>query len=91
MSLFPAVVPEGTLLYHGDCRAEPPEWVDWMAFEIAHAEMFSLGLCRPIPNPDDRRHVSILELQLEEGGKTPDRTRPIIRPDGFKYTKPIDP
>jgi hypothetical protein len=78
MSLFPAVVPEGTLLYHGDCRAEPPEWVDWMAFEIAHAEMFSLGFCRPIPNPDDRRHVSILELQLEEGGKTPHRPRPII-------------
>jgi hypothetical protein len=41
MSFFPAIVPEGTLLYHGDCTPERPIGPEWLAFEIQHAEIFA--------------------------------------------------
>lgn len=43
VSFFPATVPEGTLLYHGSESAEAIESLEWLAFEITHAEMFARG------------------------------------------------
>ncbi|RDA87062.1 hypothetical protein CP532_3251 [Ophiocordyceps camponoti-leonardi (nom. inval.)] len=44
-SFFSAVVPAGTLLYHGSTRDEfPPEGVDWLAFEVEHAQQFATPL-----------------------------------------------
>jgi len=43
MSFFPAIVPEGTLLYHGSWDAEPVTGFEWLAFEIQHAELFAQG------------------------------------------------
>jgi hypothetical protein len=41
MSFFPATVPEGTLLYHGTHKKEPVTGMEWLAFEIEHAEAFA--------------------------------------------------
>ncbi|KAJ8061319.1 hypothetical protein OCU04_010382 [Sclerotinia nivalis] len=41
MSFFPAVVPKGTLFYHGTHTPEPVEGMEWLAFEIEHAEVFA--------------------------------------------------
>ncbi|KAI0844863.1 hypothetical protein F5Y00DRAFT_247867 [Daldinia vernicosa] len=47
MSLFPAVIPEGVLLYHGTNTKEVPKGFEWLAFEIEHAESFAR--CRGPP------------------------------------------
>jgi hypothetical protein len=43
MSMFPATVPEGTLLYHGTKLhgREVPVGLEWLAFELEHAENFA--------------------------------------------------
>ncbi|KAI2631061.1 hypothetical protein GGR54DRAFT_183421 [Hypoxylon sp. NC1633] len=46
MSLFPAVIPEGVLLYHGTRDREVPKSYEWLAFEIEHAEIFAHGFRR---------------------------------------------
>jgi hypothetical protein len=38
MSFFPAYVPKGTLLYHGFSVPERVTGMEWLAFEIQHAE-----------------------------------------------------
>ncbi|UNI22502.1 hypothetical protein JDV02_008388 [Purpureocillium takamizusanense] len=38
---FPAVVPRGTLLYHGAASPDPPRGPEWLAFEMEHAELFA--------------------------------------------------
>ena len=40
---FPAVIPEGTVLYHGSRLTKPPTDVQWLAFEIEHAETFAIS------------------------------------------------
>lgn len=46
MSFFPAYVPEGTVFYHGAPRGERVEAMEWLAFEIQHAEMFPIDIRR---------------------------------------------
>ncbi|KAI1002068.1 hypothetical protein K3495_g6134 [Podosphaera aphanis] len=41
MSYFPLTVPANTLFYHGRESAEPIVGIDWLAFEIEHAESFT--------------------------------------------------
>ncbi|XXH04570.1 hypothetical protein Hte_010987 [Hypoxylon texense] len=75
MSLFPAVIPEGVILYHGDGTKEVPKKPDWLAFEIEHAEAFARSWGRPRNDTDGKRYPDPLELaiqaQLHEGGNPP--------------------
>ena len=41
MSVFPAVVPRGVLLYHGSHSPDVPRSHEWLAFEVEHAENFA--------------------------------------------------
>jgi hypothetical protein len=41
MSLFPARIPNNTHLYHGTYRPDAVKGMEWLAFEIEHAEMFA--------------------------------------------------
>lgn len=43
MSFFPATIPNNTLLYHGTHTEEPVKGMEWLAFEIEHAEVFARG------------------------------------------------
>ncbi|KAI1102606.1 hypothetical protein F4804DRAFT_312443 [Jackrogersella minutella] len=54
MSLYPAVIPKGVLLYHGTDTKEVPKGLEWLAFEIEHAEGFARGRWRH-PNDTDRK------------------------------------
>ncbi|KND91802.1 Uncharacterized protein TOPH_03461 [Tolypocladium ophioglossoides CBS 100239] len=40
---LPAVMPRGTLLYHGGRQDQPPPGPEWLALEVEHAEMFSMS------------------------------------------------
>lgn len=55
MSYFPATIPANTLLYHGRSDAELIDGIDWLSFEIEHAEWFArfnAGLGDPPPRQD---------------------------------------
>jgi hypothetical protein len=81
MSLFPALVPQGTLLYHGDCTPEVPPNAEWLAFEIPHAEIFSRGSCIQLHSDIDRLSLlSTWALEQEEGGDDPPRRPPDLAP-----------
>lgn len=43
MSFFLATVPEGVVLHHGNNNEKSPEYPDWLAYEIEHAEHFARG------------------------------------------------
>ncbi|RDW85192.1 hypothetical protein BP6252_02782 [Coleophoma cylindrospora] len=43
LSLYPAIIPQGTLLYHGAPDAKTPPSFEWLAFEIEHAELFAVS------------------------------------------------
>ena len=47
LSLIPATVPKGTLLYHGTIANKTPDSYEWLAFEIEHAENFAGSRPRP--------------------------------------------
>ncbi|KAE8441498.1 hypothetical protein EG329_004886 [Mollisiaceae sp. DMI_Dod_QoI] len=51
MSFFPARIPNNTHLYHGTHTLDAVTGMEWLAFEIEHAEMFSQTLPRPRPPP----------------------------------------
>ncbi|KAH6897350.1 hypothetical protein B0T10DRAFT_395759 [Thelonectria olida] len=42
-SFFPAVMPKGTMLYHGASNKSVPIGPEWLAFEIEHAEGFAFS------------------------------------------------
>ncbi|CAG8982576.1 hypothetical protein HYALB_00007292 [Hymenoscyphus albidus] len=51
MSYFPATIPENTHLYHGTHQKERVKGMEWLAFEIEHAEAFARwGAFRPPKN-----------------------------------------
>ncbi|KAI9742359.1 MAG: hypothetical protein M1818_003892 [Claussenomyces sp. TS43310] len=47
MSFFLASIPEGTMLYHGRHDGERVTGMEWLAFEIEHAELFARRLGPP--------------------------------------------
>ncbi|ETS75013.1 hypothetical protein PFICI_13497 [Pestalotiopsis fici W106-1] len=53
MSLFQATMPTGTILYHGSYSTDVPERLEWLAFEIEHAENFARGRLRRRDNASD--------------------------------------
>lgn len=54
LSFFPAVMPKGTLLYHGAQTQDFPQGAEWMAFEVEHAEAFAFS-AKKGAIPQDRR------------------------------------
>ncbi|KAH8682284.1 hypothetical protein BX600DRAFT_39526 [Xylariales sp. PMI_506] len=52
MSFFPVTIPSGTILFHGSPVAETPTGLDWLAFEIEHAENFAKRVTFPGQGPD---------------------------------------
>jgi hypothetical protein len=69
MSFFPASVPKGSIFYHGTNSPERVTGMNWLAFEIEHAELFttdqklpgtkhlprqSAGMGKMSPDPDHK-------------------------------------
>ncbi|ATY65457.1 hypothetical protein A9K55_002003 [Cordyceps militaris] len=52
-SFFPAIIPAGTVLYHGGLTEERPETFEWLAFEIEHAEAFAIDVAFPVAGGND--------------------------------------
>ena len=51
MSLFPAIVPQGTILYHGTSMQDAVTGMEWVAFERDHALQFAHLYLAPTPWP----------------------------------------
>jgi hypothetical protein len=55
MSFFPVSIPNNTLLYHGTRNDSPVIGMEWLAFEIEHAEVFARSrMGRPPGRGGDR-------------------------------------
>lgn len=51
MSLFPAIVPQGTILHHGTGMQGAVTGMEWVAFERDHALQFAHLYLKPPPGP----------------------------------------
>lgn len=51
MSLFPAIVPQGTILHHGTSMPDAVTGMEWVAFERDHALQFAHLYLTPPPGP----------------------------------------
>ncbi|KAI4861900.1 hypothetical protein F4820DRAFT_42727 [Hypoxylon rubiginosum] len=89
MSLFPAIIPEGVTLYHGDGTEEVPKKPDWLAFEIEHAEAFARKWGRPRNDISGKQYPDPLELaihaQLHEGDEPPKYPPPFDWKPGYLH------
>lgn len=86
MSFFPAYIPEGTLLYHGSTRAERPEHLEWLAFEIPHAEMFARGRIIRRPRNDSRDENEVeaeAESDVDPRNMSPEQLWSWMMPPGY--------
>ncbi|KAL7917941.1 hypothetical protein ACQKWADRAFT_265908 [Trichoderma austrokoningii] len=73
--LIPVTLAAGTLLYHGGYSKDPPEGLEWLAFEVEHAENFVRVARRsPIGRPGhDERQQHQKPLGQPETDNDPDR------------------
>lgn len=73
MSFVPAIVPEGTLLYHGGCSSTiSQDEPHWLAFEIPHAEHFADRTCELKPEARGSLQQPDWMLKLAKGGDGPE-------------------
>ncbi|RCI11692.1 hypothetical protein L249_7574 [Ophiocordyceps polyrhachis-furcata BCC 54312] len=88
-SFFSAVVPAGTLLYRGSPDDEfPPEGVEWLAFELEHAQQFATP--KDEFHADDGRQKPLLRRRRRRGYiQTYQATRdiPLLYADGMSAAK----
>jgi hypothetical protein len=76
MSIYLATVPEGVLFHHGNARNATPTTLDWLAYEIEHAEMFARPAKHWKPEePLGRRAADGLPMEValnrgEDAGQT---------------------
>ncbi|KAI8966699.1 hypothetical protein F5Y11DRAFT_343068 [Daldinia sp. FL1419] len=73
MSLFPAVIPEGVLLYHGTDTKDIPKGFEWLAFEIEHAESFARCRGRPRKHVDEDQSLDSSEFTMHPPPPPPDK------------------
>ena len=62
MSLFPAIVPQGTILYHGTGMQDAVTGTEWVAFERDHALQFAHLYLTPAPGPPIRDVNNVKEV-----------------------------
>ncbi|TVY24562.1 Uncharacterized protein LHYA1_G006282 [Lachnellula hyalina] len=74
MSYFPASIPADTILYHGARAQDPVKGMEWLAFEIEHAELFarSMGVRPPGGGPPGGRPPGGRRPGVPERGTPPD-------------------
>lgn len=87
MSFFLATVPEGSVLFHGDRKPDRPVGVEWLAFEIEHAQVFARSedpheeWQRPPPTETGRHDLLRYEGHGSKSLLVQDPPRPAIRDD----------
>ncbi|KAK4450257.1 hypothetical protein QBC34DRAFT_493943 [Podospora aff. communis PSN243] len=68
MSIIPATIPRGTILYHGARSNNTPTAPEWLAFDREHAESFAHALpynpLHPRPKPKPNTPLSLLQKPL---------------------------
>lgn len=72
---FPAIIPAGTVLYHGSPGDKPPATFEWLAFEAEHAEAFAISV-RIGANGEPKEHSIPGKFAKSQPQKTLARNRP---------------
>lgn len=70
-SFLPAVMPRGTMLYHGASNRTVPEGPEWLAFEIEHAEGFAFSHKGNFGRPPGGKPPGGKPSPEERGGQKP--------------------
>ena len=76
MSLFPAIVSQGTILYHGTSRRDAVTGIEWVAFERDHALQFAHLYLTPTPGPPVRGVENVEEVHPEKNSLVFLRNKP---------------
>ena len=85
-ALFPAIMPAGTLLYHGGCNSAVPAQYEWLAFEVEHAAGFSSSKMKGPGQPGRRDPDQQSQSQKPLGGKPSKQKWPFPCPgDDLEY------
>ena len=66
MSLFPAIVPQGTILYHGTSTRDAVTGLEWVAFERDHALQFAHLYLAPTPGRPVRCVKNVEEVHSDK-------------------------
>ncbi len=66
MSLFPAIVPQGTILYHGTSMQDAVTGMEWVAFERDHALQFAHLYLTPTPGRPVRGVKNVEEVHPDK-------------------------
>ncbi|CAK7200908.1 hypothetical protein SEUCBS139899_003608 [Sporothrix eucalyptigena] len=66
MSLYLAMVPEGVFFHHGNGKNATPTALDWLAYEIEHAEMFARNKMGPPGGGGPSGHRMMITLGGED-------------------------
>lgn len=88
LSIFPAVVPQGTLLYHGRNDSESPGGPEWVSFERQHSLQFAALIFSVMPgpvSPGTSDGIKNTQKILQRPGDEDDRRAIYILP-GFLHT-----
>ncbi|RDW62184.1 hypothetical protein BP6252_11617 [Coleophoma cylindrospora] len=67
MSLLPACIPQGTILYHGTRSPANVTGMEWLSFEIDHAELFAIGIVPSKSGANDEDDDPLLRPLLDPG------------------------
>jgi hypothetical protein len=78
MSFFHTTIPKGVLLHHGSAKADSPTGLEWLAFEIEHAEAFASPRGPPgKPKPPPASRGGFFGLFESREGRVNDNQRPL--------------
>jgi hypothetical protein len=71
--MVPAIIPRGTILYHGRTDDHVPDVPDWLAFDFEHAYIFCMGPCY-VMSLQARRDLHLLYFDGTSAGNMKDGT-----------------
>lgn len=91
MSLFPAIVPRGTVLYHGTSVPDPVTGLQWVAFEKDHALQFAHLYLSPAPIPPIRGPEAFEKAHEDKEGRicSKKKQRVLQTRQGLRDSDPI--
>lgn len=75
--MAPAIIPVGTVLYHGRADPEVPTIPEWLAFDFEHAYMFARGSNAHMLTLASKRALKVIDLDGLSAHLSPD-TQEII-------------
>ncbi|KAF8309494.1 hypothetical protein DL93DRAFT_2062893, partial [Clavulina sp. PMI_390] len=91
LSIIPAVVPTGTVLYHGRTDANIPAVPDWLAFDFEHAHVFVSATSGHVLTFATKRPLRVLAFDGLSAHMARDTQQMLIYGRVVEQGAPLDP